>query len=236
MASIEEGGNGMVMPVSPINNGSGGAFGADAGWWIVLLIVILFGRGGMGTGVVDNGMGIQAGFNQAALSSGINSIQQAICNGFAQAEIAANNRQMADMQQYFSMQQQFANCCCENRLGIANLQSQIYQENCADRQAISDALMNVTQQMNAGFQSMRDEFCKDRLDRKDEIIAELRQQINDRDRQASMNLQTQQLMANNEAQTTAIEQYLAPVAKPAYIVQNPNCCQNYGYGCGAMVA
>lgn len=243
MSSIEESGNNMVMPVSPIgNNGGGGLFGNsnDSAWWVVLLIIILGARNGYGNNNggygYDPSFAVQAGFNQAALTTGISNIQQSITNGFAQAEISNNARQMADMQQNFAMQQQFSNCCCENRLGLANLQAQIAQENCADRQSVSDALINVTQQMNAGFQSIRDEFCKDRLDRKDEVIAELRQQLNERDRQASLNTQTATILANNEAQTVALERYLAPQAQPAYIVPNPNCCQN-GYGnCGYGVA
>ncbi len=51
---------------------------------------------------------------------------------------------------------------------------------------------------------------------------------------ASQNTQTQTLLADNFAQTSALEQYLAPVPRPAYIVQNPNCCaQNVGCGCGS---
>lgn len=248
MSSIEEGANNMVMPVGPMG-GNGGMFGnsSDSAWWVVLLIIILVagrGFGGYNNGGTDPSIGVQTGFNQAALTSGIAGIQgaiagvqQSLCNGFAQVEISNNARQMADMQQMFALQQQLSNCCCENRLATANLQATIAQENCADRQAVNDALMNVTQQMNAGFQSIRDEFCQDRLDRKDEIIADLRQQINERDRQASQNAQTAAIVANNEAQTVALEQYLAPVARPAYIVQNPNCCpSSYGYGCCGNVA
>lgn len=258
MSSIEESGNtGMVMPVSPMGNGGGGMFGNnnDNGWWIILLFIILLGGrnwggngngGGNMVGYVDPSFGIQAGFNQAALSSGITSLQTGMCNGFAgvnanlqngffQAEIANNSRQLADMNQNFALQQQFSNCCCENRLAIANLQSQIAQENCADRQSVNDALMAVVTQMNAGFQSMKDEFCKDRLDRKDETIAELRQQLNERDRLASQNAQTATIIANNEAQTVALEQYLNPTPRPAWIVQNPNCCYNNA-GCGCGVA
>lgn len=245
MASIEEsGGNNMVMPVGPMyGNNGGGTFGMgnDAGWWVVLLIIILAGRSGFG-GNAGNGydaaMGVQAGFNQAALTSSMNNLQQTMWTGFSTAESSANARQIADMQQRFAMQQQFSDCCCENRLGIANLQSQIYQENCADRQAVNDALMNLTQQMNNGFQSIRNEFCQDRLDRKDEKIAELQAIINEKDRLAANTAMEARIVANNEAQTTALEQYLAPVARPAYIVQNPNCCsQNYGYGgCGCGVA
>ena len=42
--------------------------------------------------------------------------------------------------------------------------------------------------------------------------------------------------ASQDNQTNALEQYLAPVPRPAYIVQNPNCC-GYGYGgCGGYAA
>ena len=54
---------------------------------------------------------------------------------------------------------------------------------------------------------------------------------------ASQGAQTAAILANNEAQTTALEQYLAPVPRPAYVVPNPNCCtQNYGTcGCGCGI-
>ena len=52
------------------------------------------------------------------------------------------------------------------------------------------------------------------------------------DLKASQTLQTAQILANNEAQTTALEQYLAPVPRPAYVVQNPNCCAPTNCGCG----
>lgn len=243
------------------NNGMG-MNGGD-GWWIVLLIILLAAGNGFGGRGYGNAGGnydaIQQGFDQAAVTNGIagiqstmtngfTNVQTALCNGFAgvnsnvqngfaQAEIAANARQIADLQQNFALQSQFANCCCENRLATANLAAQITQENCTDREAISNALYAVTTQMNAGFQSIKDEFCQDRLDRKDEQIANLQAQLNEQSRQASQNLQTQQLMADNAAQTAALEQYLAPVPRPAYIVQNPNCCgNNLGYGCCGNVA
>lgn len=46
------------------------------------------------------------------------------------------------------------------------------------------------------------------------------------------------LQASQDNQTAALEQYLAPVPRPAYVVQNPNCCANgFGYGgCGGYAA
>lgn len=51
---------------------------------------------------------------------------------------------------------------------------------------------------------------------------------------ASQSAQTAAILANNEAQTNTLEQYLAPIPRPAYIVQNPNCCTPTGCGCGSF--
>lgn len=201
------------------NNGLGG-FGDGSFWIIVLFIFALMNGGWNGNG---NG-GYQQGFDQAAVMGQLGQINTSINAGFAGAEASANARQIADMQQAFALQTQFSNCCCENRLATANLQADIAREACASRQAVAD-----------GVQSIKDMMCQDKIDAKNEIIANLRQQMNMMQLTASQNAQTQALIANNELQTTALEQYLAPVPRPAYVVQNPNCCaQNYYNGCGMM--
>ena len=75
-------------------------------------------------------------------------------------------------------------------------------------------------------------MCQDKIDAKNEQIANLRQQMNMMQLAASQNAQTQALIANNELQTAALEQYLAPTPRPAYVVQNPNCCAPTYNGCG----
>ena len=137
-------------------------------------------------------------------------------------------------QGFYNLSSQFANCCCENRLATANLASDLAREACADRQAVSDALQTTLNTMNAGIQSLKDQMCNDKIDAKNEQIANLRQQMAMMQLNASQNAQTQAIMANNEAQTAALEQYLAPVPRPAWIVQNPNGCNcgNYYNGCG----
>ena len=76
--------------------------------------------------------------NQQTLCNGFSNVTAAVTNGFANAETAATARQMASMQQQFGLSQQFADCCCENRLGLANLGADIAREACADRAAVSD--------------------------------------------------------------------------------------------------
>ena len=229
--------NGMYMPVAPAY---GGGFGNDGflggnGAWFILILLAMFGWGnGFGGGWGgNNGVGndIQRGFDQATLTNGINGLQSAVTNGFAQAEIAANSRQMADMNQTFALQSAMQNCCCENRAGVADLKYTVATEACADRNAIATALRDVLEANNASTQRILDVMCQDKIDAKNERIAELQQQLQMAQLAASQGAQTAAILANNEAQTAALERYLAPTPIPAYMVQNPNCCQQYG-GCG----
>jgi hypothetical protein len=236
--------NGMYMPVAPMGNaygnGNDGMFGGN--WmWFLLVWMAMFGWGGNGFGFGGNGGqtgAIQRGFDQNAIMTGLQGIQNGVTNGFAQAEIAANSRQMADMNQYFQMQSAFQNCCCENRLANAQLGSTIAQDGALTRQTIA-----------GGIQSIQDKLCQLEMDNMKQNyegqLRALQNQLNaaQNDNQAlrfaaSQGAQTAKILANNEAQTTALEQYLAPVPRPAYVVQNPNCCANgFGYGgCGGYAA
>ena len=141
---------------------------------------------------------------------------------------------MADMQQMFGLSQQFSQCCCDNRLATANLQAALAAEACADRAAVSDGVRDLLVNQNANTQRILDQMCADKFDAKNEEIAQLRTQIQVQNLAASQNAQTAALLADNAAQTAALEQYLAPTPRPAYVVQNPNCCAQYN-GCGCAV-
>lgn len=212
---MTENGNGMIMPVAPtgFGGGYGDGFGANGAWWIIIILAMMGWGNGFGGGWNGNGGlngDLQRGFDQSALINGQQNILTAL-----------NNNQMASMNQNFDMLSAFQNCCCENRLGVADLKYTIANEGSATRTAIADSTQRVLDQM-----------CQDKIDAKNEKIADLERQITMANLTASQNAQTAALMAHNEAQTTALEQYLAPVPRPAYVVQNPNCCQNAQWGCG----
>lgn len=254
MALTEENGMGTTMLVQPTgmpyggNTGFGG-FGGD-GWWIILLFVLLGGFGNFGGGYGGNEGYVQRGFDQASVMGGINAVQASVgdigtqlCNGFAgvnatinataaNAETAANARAMANMQEMFGLQSQFANCCCENRLASADLKYTIATENCADRAAVSDGVRDILANQSANTQKILDQMCQDKIDAKNEKIADLERQLQMANLAASQTAQTARLLADNTAQTVALEQYLNPTPIPAYLVQNPNCCTN-ACGCGA---
>ena len=223
--------------------GNNNDFGGNGAWW--LLILLIFANNGWGNGNGFGGNGgyyapqyatandVQSGFDQAAVVAGINGITSAITNGFSNAEISRANTlaNLTAQMNAIAMNQQ--NCCCENRAATADLKYTVATEACADRAAIAEALRDVITANNASTQRILDQMCADRINEKDEKIASLQQQLTMAQLAASQNAQTAAILANNEAQTQALEQYLNPVPIPAFLVSNPSCCnQNYGYGCG----
>lgn len=178
---------------------------------------------------------ITAGFGdvQNSLCSGFAGVTASLNNGFAQAEIAENGRQMANMNQMFGLQSALQNCCCENRANIADLKYTVATENCADRQAVNDGVTALLANQNAGIQRILDTMCQDKIDAKNDTIAQLRSELMYARGQASQDVQTAAIQAGQRALANEVEQYVLPTPRPAYIVQNPNCCgYNYGCNCG----
>lgn len=219
-----------------VNSKDNDGFGNGNGWWIILLFLFLgWGNNGMrnSTGEslypwLNQSENVMAGFGELSqsLCNGFAGTTAAITNGFANAETAASSRQMANMQQQFALSQQ-----------LYQLNAQLASEACANRTAVSDGIRDILANQNAAAQRILDQMCQDKIDEKNDTIAQLRTQIQVQNLAASQTAQTATILANNEAQTTALEQYLAPVARPAYIVQNPNGCSGLtGYGCGSVTA
>lgn len=236
------------------NNGGGnnGWGNGDGAWWLIVLF--LFALGGRGFGFGGGGFGgnsggdgvyatsaeVQRGFDQSAIMAALGGINTTLanaevsrCNSQANILGAINGLQTGLSSQLVQMLMAQQECCCENRLGIANLNSTILAENCADRAAISDGIRDILTNQNMGVQRILDQMCNDKIDAKNEKIADLERQLTMANLAASQGAQTSRILADNAAQTVALEQYLNPTPVPAYIVQNPNCCaQNYGCGCG----
>lgn len=194
-----------------------------------------------------------AGVNQS-LYSGFAGVNATINSGFNAAESANNARQIANMQQAFNsqtaitggltgLQSQLSQCCCDNRLATANLNSTILSENCADRQALSDGVRDIIANQTANTQALinqttqavqgvYDKICQLELNAKNDKILDLQNQLTAANTAALVGANTSRVLADNAAQTQALEQYLNPAPIPAYVVQNPNCCSNQYYnGC-----
>lgn len=163
-------------------------------------------------------------------------MSQTVSNGFYNAEISANNRQMADMNQIFNLSSQLANCCCENRLATANLNSTIISENCADRQLINEVSRDIITNQTYNTQRILDQLCNDKIDAKNEKINDLQREILMKDLQASQIQQTATLRLGQEAEVDALYNRLnnCPVPTTPVYGRTPifTCNNNGGCGCG----
>lgn len=235
-----------------------GGFGNNGNGW-----------GGFGGNSFDNGYAwlsngqkdimnqTSDGFNSLHLSNQIegvrddvNDIQNAICNstasinsnvsnGFYNSEIAACNRQMANMNQNFNnqistlqgfngIQKSLDSCCCENRLATQDLKSTVISENCSDREVLRQIGQDILVNQTANTQKIIDEIFRDRLDEKQDKIEELNRQLLMKDLAASQIAQTQAI-------TTGVYNELknCPVGTtPVYGNTPIFTCPNNLNGCG----
>ena len=196
------------------------------------------------SGFGDVQLGI-AGINQNLCQTG-NTITGAIRDGFSAAEIAANNRQMANMQQAFAaqmaqaqgfnaLQAQAADCCCKTQTGIADLKYTIATENCADRAALSEGVRDIIASQTASTQRILDQLCADKIEAKNDEIAMLRQQLNMADLRASQTAQNAFISQGFANEVDALYNRLnnCPVpTTPVYGRTPIFTCQNNGCGCG----
>jgi len=203
------------------------------------------------SGFGDVQLGI-AGINQNLCQTG-NGITQAVNNGFAQAEISNNARQIADMQQNFASQtaitgaisnlaSQQAQCCCENRLSTCQTQNTIQNEGNATRFADATNTRDIIENQNRNSQAIIDKLCALELDGVKNQLAQAQRE--------NVGLQNQLNMASfresQTAQNAFISQGFANEVDQLYNRLN-NCpvpttpvygrtpiftCNNNGCGCG----
>lgn len=159
---------------------------------------------------------LDSGFS--GVTSGINQVNQGLCNGFYTNAQLINGVQMQIANEFRgldnsvctlgyqtqagfnSLGAQIADCCCKQTANIKDLQYAMATESCATRQAIADSTNAVigflTQEKISGLQAEN----------------------------AALSAQLSQ-----SAQTQTIINALQPVAKPAYITCSPYQSA-YGFG------
>ena len=174
-------------------------------------------------------------------------MQQTVSNGFANAEVADNARQIANMQQAFSNQiatlqgfngitSELCDASAENRLGQANLTATILAENCADRQALNEGVRDIIANQTASVQRILDQLCQDKIDAKNEKITDLQRELLMKDLQASQIAQNAFIAQGLTDEVDQLYNRLSscPVPSTPVYGRTPifTCPNNNGCGCG----
>ena len=168
------------------------------------------------------------GFN--GVNNSVFGAQTAIAQQLYGNEIANLERsyaaQTANSQGLNAIQSQLATCCCDNRAATADVKYTLAQEGCATRTADAQNTNALLTAFNSGIQSIKDQLCNDKIESKNDIISQLRSELLYARGQASQDVQTAAIQLGQRSLANEGEQYVAPRAIPAYMVQNPNCCTN----------
>ena len=192
-----------------------------------------------------------------SITSGFGNVQNSLCAGFAGVNATVNGAQNAIAQQLYTnqisdLERNFANqtaitsqmtnlaaglqnCCCENRSNISDLKYIISNENCADRQVVSDGIRDLLAAQASSTQKILDQLCQDKIDAKNDEIARLRQEVAMKDLAASQTAQNAFIAQGFSAEVDNLYNRLnnCPVSTvPVYGKQPIFTCGNQGCGCG----
>ena len=204
------------------------------------------------------------------INSGVQNLSTQLCNccadmnqtvnaGFANAETAANARQMANMQQNFNNQiatlqgfngvqqgfnqlgSQFAECCCENRLATCQTQNTIQNEGNMTRFADANNTRDIITNATSNTQAILDKLyqleldgVKAQVEAKNDRIAELQRQLTSADFRASQTAQNAFISQGfaNEVDQLYNRLNNCPVpTTPVYGRTPIFTCNNNGCGC-----
>lgn len=245
-----------IAAVTGNGRNNDGMFGGDGSWWIIVLFIFaFFGWGNNGWGNNGNGGGyvataatqadIQRGFDNSAVISKLDGINNGLCDGFYAVnngmltgfngintnimqtgfgiQQAINADTVANMQNTNALQSQLAQCCCDNREGQAQIRYDMATNACAIQNSINNNTRDLLENQNSNTRAILDYLCQ-------KETADLRAENQALKLAASQSNQNAVLQAAMDANAAEILRRTAPLPVPAYQVPNPNTY--YGCGCG----
>lgn len=238
------------------NNGDG-MWGGGA-WWIIVLLLFGWGRNGFGGGFgggYGSGCGapcatqadVRAAVDQQTLISKIdqqtygmadsfNSLNNTLNNNFRGVDNAICTLGYQGAQHASNLSAQMAQCCCDTRAAIKDVDVGIERTGWNISKQISDCCcdmekMNMQSRFDAQAYNCNTLQAIDKLgDRiidymSNEKVQALRDENQALRLAASQSAQNAFITANQEAQTAELIRRLGrDVPVPAYVVPNPNCC------------
>lgn len=198
------------------NEGFGGGNGA---WWLLVLLLFGWGRGGYGYGGGDGG--VQTNYvltsDFAQVERKLDSITNGICDSAYTNAQLINGLQVGQMQSANAIQSQLAQCCCDTKQGLAETNYNIATQSCGIQRTIENGTRDILENQNANTRAILDKLCQQETEALKARISEQQQTISGL-----------QLAASQSAQNQYLIQQLRPTPVAAYQVPNPYT----GCGCG----
>ena len=232
--------------------GNNDGFGGNNGWWILIILLALFGWGGRGYGYggFDQSGSAGAANNyvlasdfatlQRQLSDGFSSMERkgdtinnGICNGFYTEAQLINGLDKSSMQNTNTIMTQLNNmaaneqaCCCATQniinTGFADINYKLATDTCSINTNVANQIRAVIDNDNANYRALDARLTSMEMNAKDDKIASL-----------MADNQSLRLAASQEAQNNYIVGQLKQCPVPAYVVANPYVSPTCGCGCNA---
>ncbi|MDE6673082.1 MAG: hypothetical protein K2K16_12970 [Ruminococcus sp.] len=167
---------------------------------------------------VDNAV-CQLGYQT---QQGFHGVDNAICNLGYQTQQGFNQTNIALMQGQNALQSQLADCCCQTQRAIDSVNYNMASNTCAIQNSMCNNTRDIIDSQNNGTRAILDALTAQRIEAKDQRIAEQAQTIAQLQLSASQSAQNAVLMAAMDANTANIIRRTGndcPVN--AYVVQPP---------------
>ena len=162
------------------------------------------------------------------INNGFFGVQNSLTQGFSGLNTAllqgnyALSSQLADC--CCGIKSQLADCCCTIERGLDRVNYNNVINTNAIQQTLCNSTRDIIESQNANYRALHEELVANKLEAKNDRIAEQQNEIN-----------ALRLKASQETQNNYLISQLKPCPDPAYIVPNPNCCYDYTVtrnGCG----
>lgn len=253
----------IILLLLAFNGGWGGMGGFGGGWGGMMGLGYYFpwllnGQNGINNNISDGFRDAQLHDSVTSVRDGISSlatqlcgccgdIQNSLCSGFAGVTASVTGAQNAISQQLNSNElaslnrsfaEQTANMQGFNGInsGVADLRYTVATEACATRNNSTQNTQSILTAITGGIQSIKDQLCQDKIDAKNDEIAQLRQEILYARGQASQAAQTAtfQQGLNNEVNALYNRLKNCPVGTVPVFGNQPifTCPTNVNGGCG----
>lgn len=173
-----------------------------------------------------------------ATANGFADTQRQICQSTDSINSNINNNGYETRLLGVNMNSALQQCCCDIKTNVADLKYTVATENCLDRQALSDGIRDVIASNNANTNAILTKLSQQELDAKNDLIQNLRTQLNMADLKASQIEQTSDIvnMTYSRLRDCPIESTPIYGRQPIFTCPNNNfnngCGCNTGCNCG----
>ena len=247
-----------IVPVMDVgtNNGNSGFGNGDWSAWIIIFLIFALGGWGNNNGfggnrgngsIADNyvlasdfatlqrqlsdnftNLTSQSRYIQNGLCDGFYAMNTSLLNGFAGVNKSIMTNGYETRNAINNLSSDLASCCCQTQRAIDGVNYNLATNTCALQNTMKMNTRDIVDTVNANYRAIHEELVANKLEMKNDRIAEQQNEIN-----------ALRLSASQAKQNAYLINELKPCPNPAYIVPNPNCCYNYqvtsGCGCNGTI-